>query len=584
VNDRPIASDSIHYILPADGIHAFDLLSVASDIETAAADMVYTVNTSSMAGTLTDLGGGHFEYDPSGLVDSTTFRYRVTDTGDGEAPPKTSDWATVTLTENMLPRVEVFEIINTGRLLPWGSEGPAPGYRVGGCTDDDGDAVRWEIYAYSDDDGVLDVTKDALLRSSSHIPGPRSTTSSTLKRPSEIGWGVGQHVYFIRVQDDRGAWSVPVSAEVEVVDMVVIGSKSSGPWYAPKSESPSSRTIRDSDGTRATVSLSRYGVLGITLNDAGDIDSIIVAETTEQSNLTIKTDKGGDGEATIGHIVLQDGASFKSIRGSKVDLVGAGITGGAGSYVCSITLDDVLNSADISLAGTAPKGVTITAGCIQGGTDIVLGSGIKSLSATEYLGGSLIAPWAAKITTKGNKRAGIAGDFGADVLLSGVGAPKGISLKSAKIAGDLLAQTSWDMQAGLVGSLSFSGTVHQSVVRSAGNIKRLALGASDGSDFGAGVAMNLLKSSRHVDVGDVANAPQAMIGKFTVKGLKLPNHSPIPRLFVDSCISSGVGKATVRNWDGLGGLFAPQGEVGKIKLLDSFKPAPVYEDDFAHIV
>ena len=122
----------------------------------------------------------------------------------------------------------------------------------------------------------------------------------------------------------------------------------------------------------------------------------------------------------------------------------------------------------------------------------------------------------------------------------------------------------------------------------------MTVGAIDGSDFGAGVEMDVLKTARHVSPGDPA--PTGTIGSFTVRGLKVPRGEPVPRFFCDSNISAKIGGLSMVNWDGLGGLFAPAGGFKSVKHKDTDDknnswawPAPPLQvssgpDDFIHVI
>jgi hypothetical protein len=266
----------------------------------------------------------------------------------------------------------------------------------------------------------------------------------------------------------------------------------------------------------------------------------------------------------------------------------------------SVSIAGLWDGANVTIDGVdARTGLSIKslkAGKV-GEVNVTAPGGIGTISTSDWQSGVISAGWVGSVVSKVNRTLGTTGNFGADLVLTGNDIqPWKPTLGRATIAGDLLAGTCWDVQSGLVGSLTFGGTVRQSVVRSASNIKSITVGATDGSDFGAGVALNLLESNRHVDVGDVANAPQATIGTFTVKGLKLPKGAQIPRFFMDSNISAGIGKLNLLNWDGLGGLFAPAGGVKSVKHKDTADklncwvwPAPPLQvstgpDDFIHII
>jgi hypothetical protein len=161
----------------------------------------------------------------------------------------------------------------------------------------------------------------------------------------------------------------------------------------------------------------------------------------------------------------------------------------------------------------------------------------------------------------------------------------------------MLSGSQWDIRSGYVGTLTFNGTVDHSIIRSAGDIAGISVGASNGSDFGAGVGFDLLASGDHALVGDAANAPTGSIKTFTVKGWRIPTGQSIPRFFIDSNISARIGsRLNLLNWDGLGGLYAPAGSVKSVIYKDTADktrnwvyPAPPLQvssgpDDFIHVI
>lgn len=201
--------------------------------------------------------------------------------------------------------------------------------------------------------------------------------------------------------------------------------------------------------------------------------------------------------------------------------------------------------------------------------------GIAKLAVADWQSGSITAAWVGKLTTAANSRNGSTGDFGADLTVTGMPVMADVfpwtkpTLGTMKIAGNMLPGTQIDVQDGYVNVLTVAKTVDHSLIRSAGDIRKLTIGASDGSDFGAGVSLDLLATSRHVADADVANAPQGMINAFTVKGLKVAAGTPTPRFFENSFVSAGIGKMSLLNWDGVGGLFGPQGKIGSVKHTDT---------------
>ena len=163
------------------------------------------------------------------------------------------------------------------------------------------------------------------------------------------------------------------------------------------------------------------------------------------------------------------------------------------------------------------------------------------------------APWMGKLTTKGNKKAGIVGHFQADLVLNGTGATKA-TLGSAKIAGDL-AGVDWRIT-GPAGKLTVRGTAVGSSVRSTQGIAGVTLGAADGSDFFAGVLDSV---DRHPAKASDFGVLTAAIGSFKIKGLKPPKgQQATGRFFSDSNVSAAwigaVGLLNV-NFDNTGTAF-----------------------------
>jgi len=319
--------------------------------------------------------------------------------------------------------------------------------------------------------------------------------------------------------------------------------------------------------------------------------------------LALPADVDGDGSTTdqTGVYVASGLSKALDIRGQvHADVVAAGGLTSFRNVAPLVGVDVVIG------ASTNPK-ATIALACGQiADVNIVSALPVTSLTAIEWLdtgGGqdTVHAPSVGSILITGrraNARAGItalAGRFDADMILSGVGVLAGKStLGSVKIAGDLDTGL-WDVQ-GNIGTVSAAGTSRNSLVRSSGDITGFTVGASDGSDFGAGVGFGLLQSDGHVEVGDAANAPTGTIKTFTVAGWRIAAGQPVPRFFIDSNISARIGRLNLLNWDGQGGLFAPSGSVKSAVYRDStdktknwvYPPPPRQlssgPNDFIHII
>lgn len=262
-----------------------------------------------------------------------------------------------------------------------------------------------------------------------------------------------------------------------------------------------------------------------------------------------------------------------------------------------VAVAGTVSGSAITADGYTLKGVSI--GSIKAGmiSSAVLSAagGVSAIAASDWADGSITAGWLGSLKSSANARLSRTGDVGADITLTGAAVPLGKpTLGAAKLGGNVLAGSRWDVRAGYVKSVAVAGTVRDSILRSAGDIYKLTIGASDGSDYGAGVSMDLLASARHVAQGDLAHQPTAVIRALAVKGLKVPTGQPVPRFFVDSCISSAIGKLSLRNWDGQGGLYAPAGKVVSVRHSDTVNPLASWswpsadlsggQDEYVHII
>lgn len=340
----------------------------------------------------------------------------------------------------------------------------------------------------------------------------------------------------------------------------------------------------DHDADAVVLSLAKPGIGAAFDTAKGIAPSITVWGTAQSSRLSIKVTRNllGDGQVAIGDLAVQDG-SLKVLSAGKVALAGDIFVSGP---VGAIILGDVAEGA-ITIEGIDAYGVSM--GSLQAGRvtdlEILVPGGIKSVSVADWQEGAITAGWVGAIRTKAGAKTGSLGRFGADLTLTGSAMPAGKPvLGSARIAGDLLPGVIWDIQTGAVGRIAVTGTADHSVLRTSGDVASISLGASSGSDFGAGVTLDLLKSSRHANPGDPANVPTGVIRSFSIKGLKTPTGQPKPRFFIDSNISVGGGTVNILNWDGLGGLFAPTGSALSVNLKETEPGFAYTSDDFVHLV
>ncbi len=194
----------------------------------------------------------------------------------------------------------------------------------------------------------------------------------------------------------------------------------------------------DANNEWLTISLTGPGTGTLLFPEDGNCDPIrlTLQDTTDKSSLKIST-KGRGSDTTIGDIVIESGL-LRRLTAKTTDIVGDGISATGNGYIGSVYVRDIRNGADIVLPGTgATRGITIKAGVLYSDTDIVLGSPLKSLTAVQWVGSSLTAPWASSISIKGDRRNDIAGDFGADLTFTGADPKKGIALGKLSVAGTI---------------------------------------------------------------------------------------------------------------------------------------------------
>lgn len=300
-------------------------------------------------------------------------------------------------------------------------------------------------------------------------------------------------------------------------------------------------TLTDSDGTRVTFAMSGPGGGVVSMIDS-DWSVAMEGNTTKASGVSIKTKSSGaagdDGKATLGAFTAA--APLKWIKGKTTDLTGA-----------------------ITLSAADPTTVSFTFDRIADGT-IVSGMPVASLSANEWTDGADSGTYTPDLTAPAISKITVKGDFEADLAVTG-------GVGKVSIRGNAVGSL-WDV-GGTITNLAVTGPVEDCIVRAGGDMLKVTLGAATGSDFGAGVTLDLLRTQRHAGAGDVATGT---IKSFTVKGSKA---TPAEMFFADSNLSAAtISAATLVNVkfnnDQLGldetqddfGLWAPA--IGKLKVSD----------------
>jgi hypothetical protein len=171
-------------------------------------------------------------------------------------------------------------------------------------------------------------------------------------------------------------------------------------------------TASDACGASVTFSLTGggYGVI----NGDANFDQVNLYDTGEKSLLTIAAST----ETSVGDI--NSNGPLKTIAAKTTNLRGNVTVSGS---LASLIINDVNNLANdhtitIGASSNAKAAVSLSFNRVAGLT-INSGMPIKTISATEWLGGEISTPSIASVTTKGNKKLGIAGDLDVNVTLDG---------------------------------------------------------------------------------------------------------------------------------------------------------------------
>ena len=276
--------------------------------------------------------------------------------------------------------------------------------------------------------------------------------------------------------------------------------------------------LEDCNGNTVTFTLTGGGE-GDVVNDC-NFNNIILSGTTEKSVLSITT--VGGARTSIGNIDAN--GPIKAIIGRNVDLNGDIMIDGSAAM---IVMGDVPGDSNITIGSPASPKTTcaLKFGEVNNVT-LTSGTPIKELRATEWRSGSVNAPWISSLATDGNATGGIAGDFDANMTLSGEGSPKDMVLNKTNIAGGL-GGTTWDIN---------------------GNCGTIEIAESN-ADFNADIAGNVgtLKAVGNKKM----NIPPVLSGIWSFKSVKTIGAAEISECNITATQEPNmpaIGKVTVTGW------------------------------------
>jgi hypothetical protein len=261
--------------------------------------------------------------------------------------------------------------------------------------------------------------------------------------------------------------------------------------------------------------------------------NIILSGTTDKSVLTITPQKGT--KTTIGSI-KSDGP-MKTIDARNVNVTGDILINGSCSM---IALNDISGSSNITIGSSSSQKSTcsLKLGRVNNLT-LTSGTPINILEATEWKSGSLNAPWISSLAIDGNAMGGIAGNFGADVNLSGsTGSPKGVSLNTAKIVGQL-GDSNWLVvgDCGTIGAAKVSQGFDANITGSIGTLK-----AVGNKPMGIDATLSgtwKAKSANTITAGQLADANFTADANGLVKTLKITGVVGEPFGIINSNVNAG---------------------------------------------
>jgi hypothetical protein len=448
VNDQPTATGQSQNLI---GVTFIDITLAASDVETAPDQLVYNIVTPPSHGDLTPLGGAAYRYTlkNASYVGDDSFAFTVTDDGDpagshSNTGDLTSDPATVNL---QVGQKRVFAAgkpakftDSNGNLVTVALTGP-------------GSMDFWFAGPGNYDLGLLNLynTTDKSSLSVTVTPKPKATIKTTT-----IG--------IINVQQGS-LGSLTAAAASLTGDLTVSGTLGKAAFY----DLTGGGTIQIGGTANAKIGAS------LTFNQVKDTN---LSSAMPIASLTAKAWLETDGTPetitapSLGTLTIAGGL------GANLTLLGTGLlpkgitltTATVSGAVASSTWDVTGLVGKVTLAGAVgaaghpwelkdATGLTsLTAGDVVDAALTVAGD-IGAVKAIRWQAGSIQAKSVGSVATTGAKAAGISGDFGAALTLTGTTSTKvgATTLGTAAIVG-ALAPSTWDVT-GLVGKVTISGVV-----------------------------------------------------------------------------------------------------------------------------
>ena len=261
------------------------------------------------------------------------------------------------------------------------------------------------------------------------------------------------------------------------------------------------------------VVLRRYASADASVRTA-DLRRVVLAVSGPATSLGIRN----RGPATMGGLSA-DG--LRRLSAPRLQVTGdVRIEGSADA----LQVGDVGDGVWLRTGAPARRGTTLRAGRVGDVLFEVAGL-LRSMRAVDVRGGRVAADGIGTLLITGDRRGGVAGDFGADLALSGAGATRN-TLGTARIAGDL-HDAQWEIAGPGIGRLDVKATFDHATVGTTGPIKSARFGHMTDARLLAGL------DHQPADIRDVTAASfiaPVAIERLTIKGLMSNAHVAAPHL------------------------------------------------------
>ena len=545
-----------------------DITLVGSDKETTDPTQLTYTPTQPQHGTLTALGGAIFRYYPTpNYSGPDSFTFTVTDLPAGPGgDPATSGPATVDILvcsfQHMTSGGKFQFIDAASHLVTVSLKGP-------GSAD----------LLFEAKDEPHDLT--AIL-----LTGTTAASSLTITTPTGMVANIGRLIKVTGSLGSLAAASTHLGGDLNVsgtLDALTLASMTGPATIRLGGAADVKNSAKMTFGQVADVSIdSRMPIASITAKEWREIDGLPdTLSAPRLGALTISGDAkltlAGDFEAgltlsgagetstskTLGSVTIK-GAAAPAIWDVKGKVGAVAIVGAVGAAGQPWVLKNATNVASLTLGAVVEADVSAA----------VLGA----IKAVRWLDGSITGNMLTSIATTGaaatKTAAAIPGDFGADLTLTGFGAPaKAKTLGAAAIKGNV-APSTWDIT-GPVGALAVSGTVGAAgeawVLQNSSTVASLTLGDVIDAEVQGAAALGAVKAVRWQTGSITANTVASIA---TVGAAATKTAAAVPGDFAADLALAGVGVTAKTKTLGAvtvkgnvpGALWDVKGPVGGITL------------------